>query len=223
MKKLSPSNFQTLSAPIYHELTEQLISGAYEPGQRLKLNELAEQTGTSVSPVREALIRLVAEDSVEMSSLRAFAVPVLSSSRFSQILSMRLALEGLAVEKATDNMTQSDVEELSKLHAKFVSAEAEQERAEAQSLNRKIHFMIYERADMPMLMSSISNLWAKMGPILRVYYSERIYLTRGAPDHLNLFEALGAKDCSRAVAAVQADIIHGCSAIGNYIRELEGS
>lgn len=223
MKKLSPSNFQTLSAPIYHELTEQLISGAYEPGQRLKLNELAEQTGTSVSPVREALIRLVAEDSVEMSSLRAFAVPVLSSSRFSQILSMRLALEGLAVEKATDNMTQSDVEELSKLHAKFVSAEADQERAEAQSLNRKIHFMIYERADMPMLMSSISNLWAKMGPILRVYYSERIYLTRGAPDHLNLFEALGAKDCSRAVAAVQADIIHGCSAIGNYIRELEGS
>ena len=223
MKKLSPSNFQTLSAPIYHELTEQLISGAYEPGQRLKLNELAEQTGTSVSPVREALIRLVAEDSVEMSSLRAFAVPVLSSSRFSQILSMRLALEGLAVEKATENMTQSDVEELSKLHAKFVSAEADQERAEAQSLNRKIHFMIYERADMPMLMSSISNLWAKMGPILRVYYSERIYLTRGAPDHLNLFEALGAKDCSRAVAAVQADIIHGCSAIGNYIRELEGS
>ena len=74
-----------------------------------------------------------------------------------------------------------------------------------------------------MLMSSILNLWAKMGPILRVYYSKRIDVTIGAPDHLNLFEALGSKDCSRAVAAVQADIIHGCSAIGNYIRELEGS
>ena len=223
MKKLSPSNFQTLSAPIYHELIEQLISGAYEPGQRLKLNELAEQTGTSVSPVREALIRLVAEDSVEMSSLRAFAVPVLSSSRFNQILSMRLALEGLAVEKAAENITQGDLEELSKLHAKFISAEADQKRVETQSLNRKIHFLIYDRANMPMLMSLILNLWAKMGPILRVYYSERIHLTRGAPDHLNLFDALGAKDCSRAVAAVQADIIHGCSAIDSYIRELEGT
>ena len=223
MKKISSINFQTLSAPIYQDLMEQLISGVYEPGQRLKLNELAEQTGTSVSPVREALIRLVAEDSVEMSSLRAFAVPILSSSRFSQILSMRLVLEGLAVEKATENITQSDVEELSKLHAKFISAEANQERLEAQSLNRRIHFLIYEKADMPMLMSSILNLWAKMGPILRVYYSERIDVTLGAPDHLNLFEALSAKDCSRAVAAVQADIIHGCSAIGNYIRELEGS
>ena len=223
MKKLSPSSFQTLSAPIYHNLLEELISGAYEPGQRLKLNELAEQTGTSVSPVREALIRLVAEDSVEMSSLRAFAVPILSSSRFSQILSIRLALEGLAVEKATENITQSEIEELSKLHAKFISAEANQERLEAQSLNRRIHFMIYDKANMPMLLSSILNLWAKMGPILRVYYSERIDVTIGAPDHLNLFEALDANDCLRAVAAVQADIIHGCSAIGNYIRELEGS
>ena len=223
MKKLSPSSFQTLSAPIYHDLMEQLISGAYEPGQRLKLNELAKQTGTSVSPVREALIRLVAEDSVEMSSLRAFSVPILSSSRFSQILSIRLVLEGLAVEKATENITQSEVEELSKLHAKFVGAEANQERLKAQSLNRRIHFLIYDRANMPMLMSSILNLWAKMGPILRVYYSERIDDTRRAPDHLNLFEALGAKDCSRAVASVQADIIHGCSAIGNYIRELESS
>ena len=61
-----------------------------------------------------------------MSSLRAFAVPVLSSSRFNQILSMRLALEGLAVEKAAENITQGDLEELSKLHAKFISAEADQ-------------------------------------------------------------------------------------------------
>lgn len=221
MKKISPLNFQTLSAPIYQDLMEQLISGVYEPGQRLKLNELAEQTGTSVSPVREALIRLVAEDSVEMSSLRAFAVPSLSSSRFNQILSIRLVLEGLAVEKATENITQSEVDELFKLHADFVSAEANQERLEAQSLNRRIHFLIYDRANMPMLMSSIMNLWAKMGPILRVYYSDRIDLTIGAPDHPNLFEALGAKDRSKAVAAVKADIIHGCSAIGKYIRELE--
>ena len=222
MKKLTPLNFQTLSAPIYHNLMVQLISGVYEPGQRLKLNELAEQTRTSVSPVREALIRLVSEESVEMSSLRAFAVPSLSSSRFKQILSIRLVLEGLAVEKATENITQSEVDELSKLHAKFVSAETNKERLEAQSLNRRIHFLIYNRANMPMLMTSILNLWAKMGPILSVYYSDKIDVTFGAPDHLNLFEALGAKDCSKAVDAVQADITHGCSAIDNYIRELEG-
>ena len=109
MQTLSPSNFQTLSGPIYFELREQLIKGVFEPGQRLKLNELAEQTGTSVSPVREALIRLVAEDSVEMSSLRAFAVPNLSKSRFEQIVAMRLALEGLAAERAAGQVSQADL------------------------------------------------------------------------------------------------------------------
>ena len=123
MQTLSPSNFQTLSGPIYLELREQLITGIFEPGQRLKLNELAEQTGTSVSPVREALIRLVAEDSVEMSSLRAFAVPNLSAARFEQIVAMRLALEGLAAERAAGQVSQVDLKKLSGLHDRFIEAE----------------------------------------------------------------------------------------------------
>ena len=45
MQTLSPSNFQTLSGPIYFELREQLIKGVFEPGQRLKLNELADYDG----------------------------------------------------------------------------------------------------------------------------------------------------------------------------------
>ena len=45
MQTLSPSNFQTLSGPIYFELREQLITGVFEPGQRLKLNELADYDG----------------------------------------------------------------------------------------------------------------------------------------------------------------------------------
>ena len=44
MQTLSPSNFQTSSGPIYLELREQLITGIFELGQRLKLNELAGQT-----------------------------------------------------------------------------------------------------------------------------------------------------------------------------------
>ena len=160
MQTLSPSNFQTLSGPIYLELREQLITGIFEPGQRLKLNELAEQTGTSVSPVREALIRLVAEDSVEMSSLRAFAVPNLSAARFEQIVAMRLALEGLAAERAAGQVSQVDLKKLSGLHDRFIEAEQGGHRSKAQVLNRSFHFLVYECAKMPILLSSISMLWA---------------------------------------------------------------
>jgi len=205
------------------ELREQLITGVFEPGQRLKLNELAKQTGTSVSPVREALIRLVAEDSVEMSSLRAFAVPVLSTVRFEQIVAMRLALEGLAAQRAAGQVSHSDLKTLSSLHDRFIEAEQEGQRAKAQALNRSFHFLIYENAKMPMLLSSISILWAMMGPILRVYYSQSIPVEIGAPDHAELIEALETGDAKGAAEAISADILHGCKSISEYIAELEQS
>ena len=221
MQTLSPSNFQTLSGPIYLELREQLITGIFEPGQRLKLNELAEQTGTSVSPVREALIRLVAEDSVEMSSLRAFAVPNLSTSRFEQIVAMRLALEGLAAERAAGQVSQADIKKLSGLHDRFIAAEQGGHRSKAQALNRSFHFLVYESAKMPILLSSISMLWAMMGPILRVYYSQSIPVTIGAPDHIKLIKALRDGDAKDAAKAISADIEHGCKSISEYIFKLE--
>ena len=221
MPTLSPSNFQTLSGPIYLELREQLITGVFEPGQRLKLNELAEQTGTSVSPVREALIRLVAEDSVEMSSLRAFAVPKLSTSRFEQIVAMRLALEGLAAERAAGQVSQADLKKLWGLHDQFIDAEQGGQRSKAQALNRSFHFLVYECAKMPMLLSSISMLWAMMGPILRVYYSQSIPVEIGAPDHIKLIEALQDGNAKYATKAIAADIKHGCKSISEYISELE--
>ncbi len=221
MPTLSPSNSQTLSGPIYLELRDQLISGVFEPGQRLKLNELAKQTGTSVSPVRETLIRLVAEDSVEMSSLRAFAVPNLSSARFEQIVAMRLALEGLAAERAAGGVSQSDLKKLSSLHDRFIDAEKGGSRSEAQALNRSFHFLIYENANMPMLLSSISILWAMMGPILRVYYSQTMPVEIGAPDHTKLIEALRVGDTKGAAESISADIKHGCRSISEYIAELE--
>ena len=221
MPTLSPSNFMTLSGPIYLELREQLIAGVFEPGQRIKLNELAEQTGTSVSPVREALIRLVAEDSIEMSSLRAFAVPNLSTSRFEQIVAMRLALEALAAERAAGHVSAVDIKRLSNLHKQFIEAEKGGQRSRAQSLNHNFHFLIYENAKMPMLLSSISTLWAMMGPILRVYYSQSIPVEIGAPDHPTLIEALQAGDKEAASKAISADIKHGCKSISEYIEELE--
>jgi hypothetical protein len=46
---------------------------------------------------------------------------------------------------------------------------------------------------MPILLSSISMLWAMMGPILRVYYSQSIPVKIGAPDHIKLMEALAER------------------------------
>ena len=46
---------------IYAELRAMLRDGMFGPGTKLKLRELAQEFGTSLTPVRDALSRLVAE------------------------------------------------------------------------------------------------------------------------------------------------------------------
>ena len=50
-----------LGAQAYQHLRHDLMIGRYEPGQKLKLRDLAETLGTSVTPVREALARLISD------------------------------------------------------------------------------------------------------------------------------------------------------------------
>ena len=50
---------------IYAELRAMLRDGMFGPGTKLKLRELALEFGTSLTPVRDALSRLVAEQVLE--------------------------------------------------------------------------------------------------------------------------------------------------------------
>src|SRR5690606_7675320 len=57
--EMQPGEVGSLSARIYTKVREGLIVGNFAPGDRLLMQDLAEQLGTSVTPVREACLRLV--------------------------------------------------------------------------------------------------------------------------------------------------------------------
>lgn len=218
MPQLSSSKPQRLSVEIYNELRHLLISGQFRPGDRLKLPELAAQTGTSITPVREALQQLVSENALEMPSTRAFAVPKLSLDRFRQIRTIRLALEGLASELATPNISSNDLVSLEQTHLRFVEAEKNRQVVKTMKYNRDFHFKIYQHSNMPMLLSSIETFWAMMGPILHTFYSEMGGTYTGAPQHLLAIKALRENDALAVGQAIRSDIAGGCAAIERYIQ-----
>lgn len=55
-----------LSEQVYETIRASLMDGRYEPGERLTIASLAEQLGVSITPVREAIFRLVTERALEM-------------------------------------------------------------------------------------------------------------------------------------------------------------
>ena len=56
----------TVQDEVYGELRRSLMTGVYVPGEKVSLRALAEQMGTSMMPVREAINRLVAERAFEV-------------------------------------------------------------------------------------------------------------------------------------------------------------
>ena len=85
---------------VYSELKKAIMMGEFEPGQKLKLAELAEAFGTSQMPVREALGRLASAGALESAQRRSMVVPTADFARLRAILSLRIDLEGNAVRLA---------------------------------------------------------------------------------------------------------------------------
>src|SRR3979490_191437 len=96
---------ETVQDRVYSVLRDQLMRGGFEPGQKLKIAELAEALGTSAMPVREALNRLAAERAIESMPNRSVRVPALSRECLQDLMEARFAVEGHAVARAASNMT----------------------------------------------------------------------------------------------------------------------
>lgn len=215
--RIEPLEQGNLSARTYVVLKDALIAGNFRPGQRLLMQDLAEQLGTSVTPVREACMRLVSERGLEVRSGRFVTVPNLTVSRYMEIRTIRIELEGLAAELAAKNVTAADLKALGGIQSRFEAADRAHASTEAIRLNREFHFMVYRLSQMQMLISHIESLWISMGPILNVFYNEVANNYVGAEEHRHLIKALRAKDGKKARAAITRDILRGGEALLGYL------
>ena len=82
MAELSVLNHENLSNTVYATLCDALISGKFKPGDRLKIRDLAERLGTSVTPVRDAIIRLSHDHAVTFQTARNIQIPVLTEAAY---------------------------------------------------------------------------------------------------------------------------------------------
>jgi DNA-binding GntR family transcriptional regulator len=215
---IKPLVTDNLSSRAYTSLRDALIDGDFLPGERLVMHDIAERLGTSVTPVREACLRLVSEKGLEIRSGRFLNVPDLDLGRYLEIRKMRIVLEGLATEEGAAKVRPQDISRLADIHRRFLKSSHAHDNFSTIRLNREFHFGVYQLSGMKMLMSQIENLWVSMGPILKVYYREHAddhYL--GAEEHVNVMNALERRDGRAAREALVGDIERGGEGILAYL------
>jgi DNA-binding GntR family transcriptional regulator len=84
-------------------LRQDVLSLAYLPGAKLKVEHLQQTYGLSSSPIREALNRLAEEGLVRSDDRKGFRVALVSDVDLQDITSMRLLIDLPTLEKSMKN------------------------------------------------------------------------------------------------------------------------
>jgi GntR family transcriptional regulator, carbon starvation induced regulator len=87
----------TLGGQVYEQLRAAILSGQFQPGQRLKVADLSAERGVSLNVVREALNRLTGEQLVRAEPQVGFAVTDLSLEDLADLVRVRVAVESIAL------------------------------------------------------------------------------------------------------------------------------
>lgn len=87
----------------YTRILEDVISGKFPPGAKLKIDEIARSLDVGATPVREALTYLSADGLVVRQDQRGFRVAEISANEFRELLNVRCLSEERALRLSIDH------------------------------------------------------------------------------------------------------------------------
>lgn len=212
---------ENLSNKVYATLCDAIIKGQFRPGDRLKIRELAQELGTSVTPVRDAILRLTHDDALIFHSPRDIRIPAITMERYQEIRAIRLRLESLAAESAALHATPEDLERLRALTESNERAIAEGDVRLGLELNQAFHFELSVIGKMPVLHGTLRRIWLQMGPLVAASYQQG---GRSMIDHhYPVLDALARRDAQAAAQAIMDDITKGGDALVAYLQGAAGN
>ena len=92
-----------LQETVLMQLRDLILRGAFEPGQRLAEQQLAERLGASRTPVRSALVTLEQEGLVEASDTGKYLVRQFTPREVADAIAVRGHLEGMAARLVAEH------------------------------------------------------------------------------------------------------------------------
>lgn len=209
-----------LGKSVYAMLREALAAGRYQPNDRLRIRELALQLGTSVTPVRDAMLQLVQEEALVLRSPRDFRVPVLGVARYLEIRALRLELEGLGAFEAVQRIDAATLAELERLLQANEEAIARHDLPAALQCNQAFHLGLAQAAGMPTLKRFVDHLWMQTAPLIAAGYAAFTPDMR-VGHHRAIITALRQRDGAAARRAIEQDILDGGTQMLAYVMRQE--
>ncbi len=188
----------TLASHLVDKLREEILAGNLKPGTKLNVESIRKNFDVSLSPLREALARLIAVGLVELHDNKGYSIAPISLTNLSEITQLRIDLENLALRYAIatgEIEWESDVmRALYKLNRTIRDPKDVKSLDAWERAHRDFHLTLIQGCKMPMLINFCDILHNLNDRYRRIFLIERGGDRNVAAEHNDIALAAVARD-----------------------------
>ncbi|HWH93867.1 MAG TPA: GntR family transcriptional regulator [Baekduia sp.] len=194
-----------------------IVSGELKPGQRVNQEDIAEQVGLSVAPVREALRVLEQEGQVTYLPRRGYFVTELRIADLEEIYQLRAVLESRAARHALPSIDDDALARITEAARECVDAAAAADVAAELAANRRFHLAILDAPGQPHALRLIRLLWDSTEAYRAMYYNLPAERAASIDAHDRIIAAIRDGDADRLVSELDAHRSRALQVLGEVL------
>jgi len=188
---------------------------------RLDERQLAQDFGVSRTPVREAMAQLEREGFVRSVPRRGVYVVRKTKTEVIEMITAWAALESMAARLITEHASEHEIASLRRMFATFENGALRAHLDEYSEANIEFHQAIIRLSANGVLIALAENLFTHMRMIRRKTIVEQDRVERSIRDHMNIIEALEARDTARAEELVRNHALGLAEHVAKYADYLD--
>lgn len=205
-----------LAADVARLVRRRIFDGTYPAGQYIRLEQLADELGISVTPVREALFGLKTEGLLTQRPRRGFLVRPVTCRDIDDVAAVQGHIGGELASRAALHITDEQLGELERIQQQLEEAYAADDYERAVRMNHEFHRGVNLAADsskLAQLMSQITRY-----ALESVFPTVEGWAEQSTRDHRKVLAALRKGDAEAARVAMSQHLCAGSKPLVEHLR-----
>jgi len=198
-----PLDLKSLRRQIYEYIRNEIQNGQLIPGSFIKMREISEHLGVSITPLRDAIIQLECEGFVTILPRRGILLNKMTLAEIKNLLEIVGALEGAVIASVFDQITMLHLKKMERLN--FQMRELLQAEVFDNVFNHRFYQLNIDFHDVFLNLTSNQSLRRIIIPIKqRLYDFQRLSYIRqweliNCDEHDQLIHYIEAGERAKAV------------------------
>ncbi len=209
----SVDNRDNSALKVVGQLKEDILTGYFKPGEKLKMTRLKERYQVGVSPLREALSQLLIEQLVVVENQRGFKVHPVSREEMLDIYQTRAEIEALCIGQAIergDDEWEAGILAAAHRMRKF-GDQVDKDPQEWERRHQAFHTAIASGCQSPALLQVRRSLYEKASRYRNLWLKKNMANSQvfdaNQKEHDSLIDALLAHDGEQARELIRQHLL----------------